>query len=305
MHTKLVRDKMAKNYIITGAAMGFGKEFSRRVLEGGGRVILADKNVTAGEETTRELRERFGEQKCLFCVLDVTDRVSWRQMWDKASEFLDNKIDVLVNNAGVSPKLGYDICMKINLVGVMNGVQLFEEKLSKTNGGPGGLIINTASCAGLTHTEYHDSLAYWISKHAVVTITRNLGGQKIVRKTGIKHVALCPWFAETAIVDQTTKDMVMAKSPIKFVSVERVGEAFELAAKEQRSGGLIAVLPNTPLVYYPDILMETGLIVYLLSKVLQIFGCQTSTPALQGLVIMGLMIIMSYLMHILFGYLGI
>ena len=115
-----------------------------------------------------------------------------------------------------------------------------------------------------------------------------------------QHVALCPWFAETAIVDQTTKEMVMAKSPIKFVSVERVGEAFELAAKEQRyqnrlvglfddiqynicilsqllylytcspvhrSGGLIAVLPNTPLVYYPDILQETGLIVYLLSKV--------------------------------------
>ena len=34
-------------------------------------------------------------------------------MWDKAAEFLDNKIDVLVNNAGVSPKLGYDICMKV------------------------------------------------------------------------------------------------------------------------------------------------------------------------------------------------
>ena len=40
-------------------------------------------------------------------------RGSWRQMWDKAAEFLDNKIDVLVNNAGVSPKLGYDICMKV------------------------------------------------------------------------------------------------------------------------------------------------------------------------------------------------
>ena len=34
-------------------------------------------------------------------------------MWDKAAEFLDDKIDVLVNNAGVSPKLGYDICMKV------------------------------------------------------------------------------------------------------------------------------------------------------------------------------------------------
>ena len=40
-------------------------------------------------------------------------RGSWRQMWDKAAEFLDDKIDVLVNNAGVSPKLGYDICMKV------------------------------------------------------------------------------------------------------------------------------------------------------------------------------------------------
>ena len=47
-------------------------------------------------------------------------------------------------------------------------------------------------------------------------------------------MALCPWFAETAIVDPTTKDMVTKKSPLKFVSVKRVGEAFELAAKEQR-----------------------------------------------------------------------
>ena len=35
-------------------------------------------------------------------------------------------------------------------------------------------------------------------------------------------------------MDPTTKDMVMKKSPLKFVSVKRVGEAFELAAKEQR-----------------------------------------------------------------------
>ena len=34
-------------------------------------------------------------------------------MWAKAEPFLDGKVDVLVNNAGVSPKLGYDICMKV------------------------------------------------------------------------------------------------------------------------------------------------------------------------------------------------
>ena len=35
-------------------------------------------------------------------------------------------------------------------------------------------------------------------------------------------------------MDPHTKDMVMKKSPLKFVTVDRVGEAFELAAKEQR-----------------------------------------------------------------------
>ena len=37
-------------------------------------------------------------------------------MWDKAEPFLDGKVDVLVNNAGVSPKLGYDICMKVTMI---------------------------------------------------------------------------------------------------------------------------------------------------------------------------------------------
>ena len=47
-------------------------------------------------------------------------------------------------------------------------------------------------------------------------------------------MALCPWFAETKIVDADTKDKVLKKSPLKFVSVDRVGEAFALAATEQR-----------------------------------------------------------------------
>ena len=49
-----------------------------------------------------------------------------------------------------------------------------------------------------------------------------------------QHVALCPWFVETAIVDDQTKKLVLEKSPLKFTTVERVGEAFELAVKEQR-----------------------------------------------------------------------
>ena len=44
-------------------------------------------------------------------------------MWDKAEPFLDGKVDVLVNNAGVSPKLGYDICMKVSTGNHRNRIQ--------------------------------------------------------------------------------------------------------------------------------------------------------------------------------------
>ena len=50
----------------------------------------------------------------------------------------------------------------------------------------------------------------------------------------MKHVALCPWFAETGIIDPSTRDLVMKKSPLKFVSVEKVGEALQLAVEEQK-----------------------------------------------------------------------
>ena len=46
---------MNGNFLITGAAGGFGREFSRRVLESGGRVVLTDVNPGAG----RKLREEY------------------------------------------------------------------------------------------------------------------------------------------------------------------------------------------------------------------------------------------------------
>jgi len=179
---------------------------------------------------------------------------------------------------------------------------IYLRRNSARNGGKGGLIINTASVAGLSHTNHHDAISYWVAKCGVVSMTREFG--RCEYKTGIKHVALCPWFAETAIVDPTTKDMVMKKSPLKFVSVDRVGEAFELAVKEQRTGGVIAVLPNVPLTYYPDTLQMTGLIVYFISKFLQLFGVETVEPRMQGLVLFMFCSFMTLFVHFLLSYFG-
>ena len=48
---------MEGNFIITGGAMGFGREFTRRVLGSGGRVVVADKNTEKGRETCQDFQQ--------------------------------------------------------------------------------------------------------------------------------------------------------------------------------------------------------------------------------------------------------
>jgi len=296
---------MNGNFIITGAAMGFGKEFSRRVLVSGGKVVVADKNVEKGKETCRELQEQFGTSSCLFQEIDVTKKEDWETLWSIAEEFFQNQIDVLVNNAGVSPVLGFDLCMKINLEGVLHGCNLFEEKLARYNGGPGGLVVNTASMAGILYGMDYKSLAYQISKHGVVATTRSYGDEKVLRKTGIKHVAICPWFAETAIIDGFDKEKMRKKLPWDFVPIERVGEAFHRTVTDQRSGSLIVVMPKAPLVYYPDVSFALGVVVFLLSKLAQMFGTKTVHPNMMGLLLFTCIAIVFYLFHLALSFCGL
>ena len=46
-------------------------------------------------------------------MVDVTKKEDWETLWATAEKFFEKKIDVLVNNAGVSPLLGFDLCMKV------------------------------------------------------------------------------------------------------------------------------------------------------------------------------------------------
>lgn len=48
---------MNGNFLITGAAGGFGREFSRRALEEGGKVVLTDTNLQAGTNLCSEYQQ--------------------------------------------------------------------------------------------------------------------------------------------------------------------------------------------------------------------------------------------------------
>ena len=61
----------------------------------------------------------------------------------------------------------------------MCGSEIALERMSKENGGRGGLIVNTASGAGLTHGFWdRGSYTYPVTKFGVVALTRALGVSK-------------------------------------------------------------------------------------------------------------------------------
>ena len=91
--------------IITGSAQGFGKEFAKRLLGKGCKVCLSDIDEVKGEETKSQFQKQFGldDHSICFIKCDVSVKDDWNKLWDSAEKNLGGKIDILINNAGLSP----------------------------------------------------------------------------------------------------------------------------------------------------------------------------------------------------------
>ena len=181
------------SYLITGAANGIGLEYTKMALRAGGRVVMTDINRDLGETRLGELQEQYGSGKVMFAVLNVTDEDQWgqvrlpysnrqlkiffsSQVWDEAEAWLGDKVDVLMNNAGVFSRSNWRPMNDINMTGLLIGTYTAIQRMGVTQGkgGRGGTVVQTASLAGLlaagwsSHIEY----TYTATKHAVVALTR-------------------------------------------------------------------------------------------------------------------------------------
>ena len=79
-------------------------------------------------------------------------------------------------------------------------------------------------------------------------------------------MALCPWFADTGIMEGVDKDRLKKAVKFDFVTVEKVGEAFEQVVRDQLSGSLMMIMSGCPLTYYPDITNGLFMLTLLLSR---------------------------------------
>ena len=98
-------DLTGRTVLITGGCGQLGMKHAEAILEFGGEVILAD--IVSEEEQEKvvtHLKQKYDDPICKpeisSVYMDVTDKVSIQTVVDKYV-----KIDVLINNAGIDPKV--------------------------------------------------------------------------------------------------------------------------------------------------------------------------------------------------------
>merc|ERR1719239_1345286 len=241
--------------IITGSAQGLGKAFAIRLLAAGAKVCLSDINSEVGEKTLVQLREKFGEDKVAFIRCDVTKKDDLVALYDGCEKHFDAKVDIFCNNAGINSNVaGWRRCVDINIMAAMEVAELVLERMSLESGGRGGLLVNTASLAGIVPGWKRYLHSYFASKHAVVSMTRTLGSSETFKETGVKVQCICPSFADTAILDDPdggNKNREMLQKIYGILTVEEVSEGFMQLVKNCGNGAAVIVFKGAPpMVFY-------------------------------------------------------
>ena len=213
-----------KVVIITGAGSGIGKETALLFAKEGAKVVVADVNEKAGEETVVDINKN-GEG--FFVKLDVSNREQSKQMVKTTLEKY-GRIDVLINNAGIvqdafvskMTEEQWDKVININLKGVFNCTQAVVEIMM--NQGK-GVIINTSSIVGLNGNV--GQVNYAATKAGLIGMTKTLA--KELGKKGIRVNAVAPGFIATPMtsnVPDKILEMMKEKTPLR-----RLGEAKDVA----------------------------------------------------------------------------
>jgi NAD(P)-dependent dehydrogenase (short-subunit alcohol dehydrogenase family) len=183
--------------VITGAGGGMGREAALLFAEEGASVCAADIDGDAAQQTAADAGNSLAVQ------VDVADAASVRAMYEATAERFGG-IDVLYNNAGISPadddsiliteEDAWDRVQNVNTKGVYlcckHGIPYLLER-------GGGSVINVASFVALVGAAT-SQISYTASKGAVLSMSRELAVQ--FARQGVRVNALCPGPVETPLL---------------------------------------------------------------------------------------------------------
>ena len=215
-----------KTVLVTGASRGIGKEVAMLYAENGYDVII---NYVSDKTDVEGIKKEFEAKnvKCLLVKADVSKEEEVANLVNKAIEEF-GKIDVLVNNAGITKdnllirmsEEEFDKVIEINLKGTFLVTKAVTKYMMKKRQGS---IINLASVVGVVGNAGQSN--YSASKAGIIGFTKSVA--KELASRNIRANAVAPGFIETdmtSVLKDEVKENIYNQIPLK-----RMGNAREVA----------------------------------------------------------------------------
>jgi NAD(P)-dependent dehydrogenase (short-subunit alcohol dehydrogenase family) len=205
--------------VITGTASGIGRESAELFMSEGARVVGVDLSADAAGD--------------LAIQADVTDEQQVRDLYARAREEL-GRIDVLFNNAGVSPDddrsildTDYEAWKRVQEVNLSSVFFCCKHGIPHLIDAGGGSVINTASFVAVMGAAV-SQISYTASKGGVLSLSRELGVE--FARQGLRVNALCPGPVNTPLLQELfAKDPAKAQRRYVHLPPGRFAEPREIA----------------------------------------------------------------------------
>jgi NAD(P)-dependent dehydrogenase (short-subunit alcohol dehydrogenase family) len=214
--------------LISGGAGGMGASEAMIFAREGARVVVGDILEAEGRDTVAQIAKAGGQAR--FVKLDVTSEADWRDAVAAAVSAF-GKLDVLVNNAGISGTFdldtmstsAWDTLMSVNAKGVFLGMKYAIPAITQAGG---GAIVNISSISGFVgQDKIH--MAYNASKGAVRLMTKSAAVQ--YAKDGIRVNSVHPGFMPPMRTSKTSADPAWREKFLRAVPMKRAGRVEEVA----------------------------------------------------------------------------
>ena len=221
---KMLEGKVA---VVTGGTRGIGLAIVKAFLEEGAKVALFGSRQETVDKALNELKAENAEAPVIGLAPDLSDVVAVEKAMAEVKGYF-GKLDILINNAGVSAResiytydpASFDKVMNLNVNSVFYCSKAVAP-IMKEQGG--GAIVNTSSMVSLYGQAA--GCAYPASKFAVNGLTKSLARE--LGKDNIRVNAVLPGVTRTDMVAALPPEMVARVSA--SIPLGRVGEPEEVA----------------------------------------------------------------------------
>ena len=227
--------------LLTGGTGGFGRALAAKLRALDVTVVLADLDSDRARQVAVDL-------DCDFAVLDVTDRAANRAVVARV-QAQHGRLDAVFLNAGIAgfdseELLDVDEFLRVVDVDLMGVVYGTEAALPALLGRGGGAIVVTASLAGLSPMATDPG--YSVAKGGAVAFVRSMAPRLVAENITI--TAVCPGFADTAIIDPIREEFEKAGFPV--LTADEVADAMLAAWASGEPGAAYIVQPGIGAVPY-------------------------------------------------------